>query len=62
MNSYVDKDGQNREFTAVVVERVHFPIEKKSTASESAAEAVSAPPPVNNTDFAAIQTDEDLPF
>jgi single-strand DNA-binding protein len=57
VNSYTDKEGQNRDFTVVVVDKAHFPLDRKNTAQS--APAVQAPP--NNTEFTEIPAD-DLPF
>lgn len=56
VNSYTDKEGQNRDFTVVVVDKAHFPLGRKNTAQSV---AVQAPP--NNTEFTEIPAD-DLPF
>lgn len=58
VNTYTDKEGQSRDFTVVVVDKVHFPLDRKNTVQS--APIVQAPP--NNTEFTAIPTDEDLPF
>lgn len=62
VRTYEDKDGNNREYTSVIAERVFFPLSKKTISTTPSDVVPSVEASTSGSNSATIEDSEDLPF